>query len=92
MCEVFMLVASDLSQLGGPMGTERVSTLFRSFHRSQDGAKARAVSHYNSRRRSQIDQEISWREIRVSSNGNMGITSGDLGWVMYDIRKVDIED
>lgn len=82
---IYELVATDLSGLGGPMGSERTWTMFRYFFSTAEKAKKFAQNHYASRTHG---KELSWLP-GVAGHGELdGWTTGDLGWVMYDVTSV----
>jgi len=77
---MYELTSTDLTNLGGPMGTESTSENFHKLFASLESAKSAAERDYNQSR-----GPIKWKR-----NGR-GWTSGDLGYVMYDIEKVRVE-
>jgi len=75
---VYKLVSENLTQLGGRMGTERTSTNFTKIFSTVDGAKKYAEKDYGNK--------IEWKDRKEY------ITSGDLRYVMYEIRKEVVID
>lgn len=82
---MFELHAEDLSRLGGPMGTETVRTIYRKFFSKITFAKYYAEREYALR--GHRTTEIKWS---ASHQGRVW-TSGDLGFVKYTIRPVEVE-
>lgn len=76
----FILEIEDLTNLGGPMGTEYTTSEYKYFN-NQDNAKRYAEKHYDSGK-----TRIEW------SRRDNYITSGDLGSVMYTIRELVTSD
>lgn len=74
--KVFELTSENLSGLGGPMGTERTYDNWRKLFYDVEVAKAHAVIDYG--------KAIKWQ---TETNR---IHSGDLGYVMYTIKEVDL--
>lgn len=70
--KLWELVSEDLTHLGGPMGTEYATEIFRRKFYTLEGAKRFAQEDYSG--------EIEWKRDRK------GWTSGDMGHVMYEIR------
>lgn len=80
---MYRLTNTNLTGLGGPMGTERTSTRWTKFFRSRSGAKEYAEGDYQKN-----GHDLDWKWQQVGDN----LTSGDQGWVMYDIEYVYTED
>lgn len=78
--QIYLLVAVDITGVGGPMGSVSTPVTMRRYFRSKEGAKAAAEKHYNGSR-----GPIKWER----SSGY--ITSGDLGYVMYTISPLKVE-
>lgn len=76
---MFRLISENLSNLGGPMGTESTSINWERFFSDAYDAKFQAEQDYGSR----IDN---WVKV---SDGH--IRSPDLGYVMYHINRVEVE-
>lgn len=76
---VYMLTATDLTHLGGPMGSEYTKVIFNKPYKNLSKAKAAAEKDY--------EQPIEWQ----NQESNKFWTSGDLGHVTYDIRKITVE-
>lgn len=76
---MFMLIATDLTGLGGPMGTETTKTIFREFFTTMPKAKRRAEEHYKKNKGTEV---IQWK------GNDKAATSGDLRWVMYSVKEV----
>lgn len=89
-----MLIAEDLSQLGGPMGTERVTELFTLYFMSNpkklavEQALEKAEKHYKSRLSIMAGkkQKIKWKEKKTT------IESGDLGFIYYTIKPIKFQN
>lgn len=82
------LISEDLTGLGGPMGTDNTPINFRKFFKSIENAKKYAEKDYKC-------GKISWRVSKDYVHYNSSkysVTSGDLGYVMYRIRKIETED
>jgi len=77
---MWMLISENLTGLGGPMGTETTSINFRKFFKHKENAVKFAQEDYS-------HGTIKWREC-----GREKYTSGDLGFVMYVIKKIETED
>lgn len=75
---LFELTSENLSNVGGPMGTDYTTTNFRKFYPSAEAAKSAAEKDYG-------------RPIKWAKKGKHGWTSGDLNYVMYDIVPVRVE-
>ena len=83
---MFELESENLTQLGGRMGTETTSTNFRRFYNSIALAKKAAEKDYG--------QPITWDRKKGPTCNLKPIDltcSGDLGHVMYHIKKVKVE-
>ena len=76
--EIFQLTSEDLSNLGGPMGTESTTTNFSKPFSTLEKAQKYASRDYTS-------GKIEWRK-----NGRNKWTSGDLAYVMYSIEKIKV--
>lgn len=74
---MYELTSENLSGLGSSMGSERTHTNWRKFFASVDAAKAFAETDYG--------KPIKWQERGETA------TSGDLLYVMYTIRPVQVE-
>jgi len=82
---VYELVIEDLTGLGGPMGTEVVRTIGRELFTSVGAAKEYAEKHYAGQLKnaySHVPREIHWK-----TRKNYW-TSGDMYFIMYNIRAV----
>lgn len=73
---IYELVSENLTQLGGRMGTEKVTTNFRKLFSSLQRAKRFAEKDY--------EKNISWILIKG------GFRSPDFGYVIYYIYKKEI--
>lgn len=82
---IYILESNDLSGLGGPMGSERITTNFVKYFYSIDNAKKYAEEDYFNYHAGK--ETIKWKKARYG-----GITSGDLLYVEYHIWKIKIED
>jgi hypothetical protein len=77
---MWMLISENLTGLGGRMGTETTSVNFRKFFNRKLNAVKFAQEDYR-------HGIIEWRGC-----GREKYTSGDLGHVMYVIKKIETED
>ena len=75
---IYKLVSTNLTNVGGRMGTETTSTNFRLYFTTKNKAKKRAEKDYG-------------KKIRWFKDGE-AITSGDLLHVEYDISEIKIEE
>lgn len=75
---LYQLVSENLSNLGGPMGTEYTTTNYRKFFKTVVAAKKSAEKEYGKR--------INWTK---KKDGNL--RSPDLAYVMYHINAVNVE-
>jgi hypothetical protein len=75
---MYELQSINLTNLGGPMGTEYTKTNWRRYFKTLRGAKNTAEMDYG--------KKIDWRK----TDGE--IHSGDLLYVLYNIKKLSIED
>ena len=75
---MYKLRNEDLTHLGGPMGAEYTTTRYNKYFTTVDKAKNFAEKEYG--------KPINWTKY------NRSISSGDLGYVMYDITLVEIEE
>jgi hypothetical protein len=74
--KIFKLVSENLTNLGGPMGTERTFENWSKLFTDIDVAKAYAVTDYK--------KGINW----ITDKNR--IHSGDLGYVMYIITEEEV--
>ena len=84
---MFELESENLTSLGGPMGTESTSTNWRKFFKTVKSAKAAAEKDYG--------KKIDWAADKGPSRNLKPIDltcSGDLGHVMYHIKRVKTDD
>ena len=72
------LTSENLTNIGRPMGTEYTTTNWDKYFKTVKKAKAYAEKDYR--------EKIKWEK------DGSGITSGDLSYVMYDIKPVKMED
>jgi len=79
---VFNLTATDMSHLGGPMGTEYTSIMYVKTFGTLEKAQKYAQKDY---KYSDIGLALKWKK-----DGRNAWTSGDLGWVEYTINKVKV--
>ena len=77
----FCLQSENLTQLGGPMGTERTSINWTKYFKTMRKAQIFAEKDYNNSR-----GPIEWIPNKLG-----GCRSQDLGYVMYHIKEVKIE-
>ena len=82
MTTFYELVCEDYTHLGGPMGSEYTTTIFRKAFSTVGKAKKYAENDHQKRRH---DVEIKWK------NDNRIIYSGDLLSHAYSISKQKIE-
>lgn len=75
--ELFTLRSVNLTDLGGPMGTETTWDNYIKYFNSIEAARAYAEKEFG-------------EKIRWAKDGS-GLTSGDLRHVAYDIEKIKIE-
>jgi hypothetical protein len=80
MGKVYELHAVDMTMVGAAMGLQREGTYFRKYFYSIDEAMTYAEKHY----RKKTDRKIEW--FRGPNDAN----SGDLSWVSYRIKPVEI--
>lgn len=80
---VYVLIAWDLSSVGGPMGTEDVRPIFTKYFGTIAKAKAHAEKYYASR--SAESEKIEW------DRENNCWTTGDLRWVSFEVSKEEIK-
>jgi len=83
---VWRLESTNLTHLGGPMGTEYTTTNWNKFFRSIENAKKFAEHDFNMDRGTHKLKKITWEQI------DDYLTSGDLAFVSYDIYPVKLED
>ena len=76
---MYCLISEDLRGLGGPMGTESTAINFEKYFNYLDNAKDYAQRDYKQR-------PIQWKRNKTT------YSSGDLGFVMYTITRVETED
>lgn len=77
------LTSENLTNLGGPMGTEYTFPSWTKHFTDADKAKAFAEADYE-KSRGKLPP-IKWKKTKG------GFSSGDLGWVMYHINEVQVE-
>ncbi len=78
---IYILSSENLTQLGGPMGTERTSINWTKYCKTVEQAKKIAEKDYNKSR-----GPIEWIK-----EGKDGWRTQDLGYVMYHIKKIKVE-
>lgn len=78
---MFVLQSENLTQLGGRMGTEYITTNFRKYFKSLKAAKAYAEKDYGKKL-------IWWFKHKKKKEWE----TDDLGHVMYNINKIETED
>ena len=76
---MFKLESENLTGLGAPMGKERTWINWTKYFKSIENAKKYAQNHFG--------MVITWK--KRSKNH---ISSGDLGYVMFHITKIETED
>lgn len=76
----YRLVSENLTHLGGPMGTEYTTTNWTKYFSSFDKAKTYARKDYKG------DKDWNWLKEKI------GVRSPDLGYVMYHISPVKVEN
>jgi hypothetical protein len=81
---MYKLTSENLSNLGGPMGSEYTTTNWEKYFKTIPAAKAYAEKDYS---KSEKRSKIKWTRGDVRGS----LTSGDLSWVMYDIEPVKCE-
>jgi hypothetical protein len=84
---MFELESENLTGLGGPMGSERAETNWRKFFKTVRAAKDAAEKDYG--------REIEWDKRKGPTRNLKPIDltcSGDLGHVMYHIKRVRAND
>jgi len=87
MNEVWQLTITDLTHLGGPMGTEYTTDSNGGVSATSEAAKRNAEKHYNGSR-----GPIHWQWIEKNhGKGNYRWFSGDLGYVAYSIERVPVD-
>lgn len=74
---IYCLTSTNLTGLGGPMGSERTVTNYIRYFSKKEYAQAYAEKEYG--------KKITWR-----SEISGGCSSGDLRYVMYEIAKIKI--
>jgi len=74
----YTAIATDLTHLGGSMGTEYTTIIWIKNFKSLKSAKLHCEAHYKSK--------LTWTTVN-----NKCITTGDLGWIMYDIKLLEFE-
>lgn len=78
---VYKAVSENLTQLGGPMGTERTWYNWISFHQTKEGAMKKCEKDYKKH------GKLKWAPVP----GQRGaVTTGDLRFVMYTVRPVRV--
>jgi hypothetical protein len=76
MNKIYSLTSTNLTGLGGMMGTERTDVNYIKYFTTIEFAKKNAEKEYK--------KKIDW----LKEGGK--VRSGDLRWVMYDIETVKI--
>lgn len=84
---MYKAVAEDLTNLGGPMGTEYTTTIFRKYFKSRKRAKEYCEKHYRKHTRGTNLKMFKWLK---KEDGD--VESGDLRFVSYGVYKVKTED
>lgn len=79
---IYQLISENLSGLGSPMGTECTWENFSKPFSTMDKAKAYAQKDYN---KSCPKEVLEWHK------ETYGERTGDLGFVMYYIKKIKVE-
>lgn len=82
----FTVISEDLTHLGGPMGTEYTTTNWERNVSKLDKAKKIAQDDYDSQIREINKQPLKWLK------EGKGYRTEDLGFVMYHIKPIQIED
>lgn len=82
---MYQLKSKDLSGLGGQVGSESTRINFRKYFTTEEAAKDYAEKDY-SKNKGPINGSLTWHTF-----GSGGITTGDLGFVMYVIKKIKVE-
>lgn len=80
---MFNLTSENLTNLGGPMGTEHTFPNWTKHF--TDAAKAKTFAETDYEKSRGKHPPIKWKETKD------GFNSGDLGWVMYHINEVQVE-
>jgi hypothetical protein len=81
--QVYELVSENLTELGGPMGSEHTWTNWRKLFRDVLSAKAYAEKDY--KKEAKEPEKIKW------TRGNGGWHTQDLLFVMYHINKKEVK-
>lgn len=74
---IYSLTAEDLTNLGGPMGTEYTETMWIKYFTSKEKAKKYAEKHFKG--------SLKWIK-----NEDGGVRTPDMGWVMYYINLIKV--
>lgn len=82
--KIYKLTSLNLTELGGPMGMERVTENFQKYFSNIDSAKSFAQRDYNSK--TDAKRKILWNK----SSKNLS-SSEDLGFVQYTIEKIVVD-
>jgi hypothetical protein len=91
--KIYELVATDLSHLGGRMGTEYTVPIFHKFYSSAVKAMNAADDDYRQRQQQKRKQSIEWKRVGPSTHSpEGGWYSGDLGFIDYRIIPVQVEN
>lgn len=80
---MYSLMSENLSGLGGPMGSEHTTTNWVKYFFTKGNAKVYAERDY---KENGGTEDIKW--VRT----NNGIRTQDLGFVMYHIDEIVVED
>jgi hypothetical protein len=84
MNKIFLLISEDISDLGGPMGSERVYTNFQRYFDDLKKAKDAADKDYF--RGKEKGKKLKWIKGK-----NKWLRTDDLGYVMYHIKEINVE-
>lgn len=86
--KIYRLIATDLTHLGGPTGSEYTTRIFTKYFQDIDIAKAYAQEHYKPK-----SKWFDWKQTSSDKpDKEFTISFGDLGFVMYDISPIELED
>ncbi len=90
--KIYKLVAENLTNVGGPMGSNTyLPPYFEDYFESIESAKKKAEKHYGDKTNEIYGERkpIKWE--KTSTKNGAGVSSGDMGWVMYDIIPIKVK-
>jgi hypothetical protein len=82
--QIYKLVSEDLSMIGGPMHLARSFENYSKVFSTPEKAKEYAEKEYNN-----SERKIIWEDAKEYSDAIL--TSGDLGFVMYNIFEEELD-